>query len=202
MMRTLVATIILIGVGLVMFMPGCRPKHAPPTPGPDSGLQLPQQPATQTSTPTTRPFAGPGLQLAYSSDWQPTASGDADYALMLVPRENVNGSDVSLSVEIPKLPPHIPGMIPLGSVVKGYIDDVKKQHPGVHVEPPVATKLAGANARRVTSTWTDSGKGLSEEAVLTVRSDRVYIFRANADEPNRQRAAHALDELLGSVQWR
>jgi len=186
-----------------MFMPGCRPKHGPPSPGPESGLESPQPPATQTSAPTTRPFAGPGLQLAYSSEWQSAPSGDADYALMLVPRDGAGGSaDVSLSVDIPKLPPHIPGMIPLGSVVRGYIDDVKQQHPDVHVEQPVPAKLAGANARRVTSTWTAGGKEFSEQAVLTVRSDRVYIFRANADQPNRQRTTHALDELLNSVQWR
>jgi hypothetical protein len=93
-------------------------------------------------------------------------------------------------------------MIPLGSVVKGYIDDMKQQHADVHVESPVATKVAGNNARRVMSIWTTGGKEFSEDAVLTVRSDRVYIFRANADEPNRQHVTQALDELLNSVQWR
>jgi hypothetical protein len=51
------------------------------------------------------------------------------------------------------------------------------------------------------SSWTANGKELSEDAILTVRSDRVYIFRANADAPDRQRASQALDQLLESVRW-
>jgi len=51
------------------------------------------------------------------------------------------------------------------------------------------------------SSWTSGGKEFSEEAILTVRSDRVYIFRANADESNRQRATHALEALLETVRW-
>jgi hypothetical protein len=139
--------------------------------------------------------------LSYPERWREVSSGD--YTLRLVPHDAADDSDVSVSVEIPKLPPHIPGLIPLGSVASGYVDDMKQQHAGVEIAPPAATKVAGANARRVVSTWKAAdGKALSEDAVLTVKGDRVFIFRANADESNRDRATQVLDELLDSVQWR
>ena len=53
----------------------------------------------------------------------------------------------AVSLEVPKLPPHIPGLIPLGSVVGGYIDDLKKQHPGVKVDDP-STNPANGRGRR------------------------------------------------------
>jgi hypothetical protein len=206
MIRTLATT--CLSTAMLCSLVGCGPKHdgdrsdqnattSPASPAPSEAAT---PTAAPTATPTTKPFTGPGIQLAYGGGWR--TANDPDYALMLVPDGGGKTSDVSVSVEVPKLPPHIPGMIPLGSVVNGYVDDMKKQHAGVHVAPPATRKVAGANARRVMSSWTTGGKEFSEEAILTVRSDRVYIFRANADEPNRQRATHALNELLNSVQWR
>jgi hypothetical protein len=188
-----------LSAAMLCSLVGCGPKHDGDR-GDQNATTSPASPgATEGTAPTTKPFAGPGIYLAYGGGWR--TANDRDYALMLVPDGAAKTSDVSMSVEVPKLPPHIPGMIPLGSVVNGYVDDMKKQHADVHVQPPVATKVAGANARRVMSSWTTGGKELSEEAVLTIRGDRVYIFRANADEPNRQRATHALDQLLESVRW-
>jgi hypothetical protein len=198
--RTLASTI--LSAAVLCSAGGCGPKRDHDR-GDENTTTSPASPAspapTESATPTTRPFTGPGVQLGYGGEWRKT--DDPDYALMLVPDGAGKTSDVSLSVEVPKLPPHIPGMIPLGSVVKGYIDDMKQQHAGVHVEPPSMTKVAGTNARRVVSSWTANGKELSEDAVLTVHADRVYIFRANADAPNRAHATHTLDALLESVHW-
>jgi hypothetical protein len=44
---------------------------------------------------------------------------------MLVPT-GVKLEDTSISLDVPKLPPHIPGLIPIGSVRNGYLDDLKK----------------------------------------------------------------------------
>jgi hypothetical protein len=193
MIRTLATT--FLSATVLCSAIGCGPKRDR-----DRGDENPAE-SPAGAAPTTRPFDGPGIQLAYGGGWK-TAS-DPNYVLVLVPDGTTsNASDVSVSVEVPKLPPHIPGLIPLGSVVNGYVDDMKKQHVDVQVEPPVATKVAGANARRVASTWkTTDGKSLSEDAVLTVKGDRVFIFRANADESNRERASTALDGLIESVRW-
>jgi hypothetical protein len=185
----------LVSFAIVAFVAvasgGCQ-KHGTGKDGVPDGLS--------PGGPTTRPFSAPGVTLSYPENWREVSSGD--FALRLVPHDAADDSDVSVSVEIPKLPPHIPGLIPLGSVASGYVDDMKQQHAGVEIAPTAAAKVAGANARRVMSTWKAAdGKALSEDAVLTVKGDRVFIFRANADEPNRERASTALDELLESVRW-
>jgi hypothetical protein len=146
---------------------------------------------------TTTEFTGPGIQLSYPSGWSPVPSDEL--VLRLAPP---SASKTVVSIDVPKLPPHIPGLIPLGAVVNGYVDDLKKQDPHVNVEQPVEIKVAGANARRVGSTRTVDGSPLVEDAVLTVHGDRVYIFRANSESSGQQDARNALDALIDSVQWR
>jgi hypothetical protein len=214
MIRTLVSTF-AISIGGLALASGCGQKqvahpdegaHAPSLPSTTAPTQPP--PPAQTATnakpaadhaPSAQPFSGPGVQLSYGGDWH--ATDHAEYALVIVPEGAGKSSDVSVTVEVPDLPPHIPGMIPLGRVVKGSIDDIKKEHADAHVEAPTTTKVAGTNARRVVTTWSADGKELAEDAVLTVHGDHVYIFRANADQPNRDRASHELDQLLESVRW-
>ena len=191
-MKRLVGSWLVALIGFALTAAGCQ-KHVGKAEETAEGLS--------SAGPTTRPVSAPGVSLSYPESWREV--GSTDYALRLVPREAPDDSDVFVSLEIPKLPPHIPGLIPLGSVVSGYVDDMRKQHADVQVEPAAAMKLAGVNARRVFSTWpAATGKELSEDAVLTVRGDRVYIFRANADKPNRETARRGLDALLESVQWR
>ena len=137
-----------------------------------------------------------GVRLSYPGEWWPVACDD--YVLKLVHQ----GLEQSISLDVPKLPPHVPGFIPLGMVVNGYVDDVKKKHPGVSISQPEAKKVSGANARRVTSRWKDAdGQEHSEHAVLTVHDDRVYIFRANAPAAGIARVRQALDVILATVTW-
>ncbi len=206
MMCTLASKFVVLAGALaaLALASGCGQKqvaHAPDQSAHAPSLPSTSAPPPQTAhAPTSRPFSGPGVQLAYGGDWH--ATDTADYALVIVPEGAGKSSDASVTVEIPKLPPHVPGLIPLGSVVNGYIDDIKKQHTDAQVEKPEAMKIAGVNARRVVSTWKADGKAVSEDAVLAIHSDHVYIFRANADEANRDRAKAELDALLQSVQWR
>ena len=169
---------------------GCRPRQDPPAP---SRAPLATAPAVGT-------FTGQGVRLNYPTQWTPVSSND--FVLRLVPADAArHAAAPAVSLDVPKLPPHIPGFIPLGAVVNGYIDDMKKQHAGVHVEESTATKVAGANARRVRSTWQQAGRTLSEDAVLTVHGDRVYIFRANARAEEADAARTVLDGILDSVIW-
>ncbi len=158
--------ILVVATSCLFF--GCRPKDMPPT--------------TQPLSSAMREFASVehGVRFGYPAGWSSTPT-DA-YVLQIV-----SGSS-SISLDVPKLPVHVPGFIPLGMVVNGYVDDLKKKAPAVKVEAPVALKVAGANAKRV--------KSSVEDAVLTVHGDRVYIFRATPD------ASDVLDDLLRSVQWK
>jgi hypothetical protein len=155
-------------------------------------------PESSPALPETTEFASEvhGIRLAYPRSWSPTASDE--YVLKLVspcPGE-------SISLDIPKLPPHVPGLIPIGMVVNGYLDDLKKKNSGVAVSPTESMKVSGANARRVRTMWKDAeGSAQSEDAVLVVNRDRVYIFRANAAGSEDRNASSTLDGILTSVQW-
>ncbi len=164
-------------LALLMFSTGCRTHSV-------------AQPAAPL--PASAEFASHGVRLRYAPPWSP--ADNANYVLMLVDPARPG---LTISLDVPKLPPHVPGLIPLGMVVNGYVDDLKKQHPGVAVSDALATRVAGANAKRVRSTWDSQ----SEEAVLTVHGDRVYILRANSPVADAASATELLDAILGSVKW-
>lgn len=152
---------------------------------------------TPQHSPTVFQSKGMGVELTYPAGW--VARSNPDYVLDVSP--DAAHDRVSISLDVPRLPPHIPGLIPLGSVVNGYLDDLKKQAPGVEIERPTDTTVAGARARRVRSSWESSGEMRIEIAVLTVNKDRVYIFRANAAESHERDVATVFDQMLESVKW-
>src|SRR5687768_2920171 len=89
--------------------------------------------APLTTAPSRVAFAGPGVRLSYPPAW--TAVPSDDFVLRLVPAGAADdAASPSVSLDVPKLPPHIPGLIPLGSVVRGYVNDLKKNHPDVTVD--------------------------------------------------------------------
>jgi hypothetical protein len=170
---------------LIILAAGCRPRDpAPPAP-------------TQPVAAATTEFASHGVRFSYPADWSPVP--DVDYVLRVAPRENADA--MSIALDVPRLPPHIPGFIPLGMVVNGYVDDLRKQQAAVEIDPPVDMKLGGANARRVRSRRTMNGKTLVEDAVLAVHGDRVYILRANSEAGTGPAARDALNAILASVAW-
>jgi hypothetical protein len=148
-------------------------------------------PATMPSGPVFAGSAGPSTHpvsfvstakrvgLEYPPDWKPTPS--SDYLLLLVPVGASSSNERSISLDVPDLPLHVPGMIPLGSVVNGYLDDLKKQHAGLRVEESMSCAMPATKCRRVRSTWTANGRQFIEQAQLMVHGDGVYILRANDD---------------------
>src|SRR5436190_2081500 len=68
-----------------------------------------------------------GVRLEWPEGWAQHKS--ADFVLLLRPAAKGRGDEASapsLSLDVPDLPPHIPGMIPIGSVRNGYLDDLRK----------------------------------------------------------------------------
>jgi hypothetical protein len=153
--------------------------------------------------PASKPtvFARPklGIQLAYPPGWE--ARANKDYELFLKPARSGDGGDTLMSLDVPELPFHVPGMIPIGSVRSGYLDDLKKQVGPVTTEdlqPP----NVGASARMVQSRWkTPSGEGVEETALLMVHGDRVYLLRARAASGHAEETRAAFDEVVRSVRW-
>ena len=184
---------------VLVLAPGCRSGGAPEARNEFNPL------ATTAPSADVIEFVSDarGVRLAYPSDWVPAPSDD--YVLLLVPAnraaDDTTFATASMSLDVPKLPLHIPGLIPPGAVVNGYVDDLKTRFPDTKVVESVPTKLAGTNARRVRSTWTADGRPMTEDAVLAVHGDRVYILRLTADARDYARAVDAFDDVLASVRW-
>jgi hypothetical protein len=179
------------GVLLTLFTVSCR-KSVPAIAARDQ--------AANTTSPAETEFASEplGIRLAYPANW--VAATSDEFVLKIVPSDQgkSTSSKSAISLDVPKLPPHIPGFIPLGLVVNGCIDDLKKQYPGVQVGKPVETKVAGATARRVRSKLNSH----VEQAILTVHGDRVYIFRGNSTIDEEANMQAALDRVLATVKWK
>lgn len=189
---------------LLLLPAGCRPK------GPAGARADSTEPLPATTAPAEAGVfasAQHGFRLTYPPEWEPVPSAEFVLSLQLRGAGGVDTNEAgttfaaAISVDVPKLPPHIPGWIPLGLVVNGYVDDLKERYADLRLEESAPTKLAGANARRVRSTWTIDGRPQVEDAVLTARGDRVYIFRLTADSRDYARALAVYESVLRSVTW-
>jgi hypothetical protein len=164
-----------------------------------------------TMPPTTAPLAAPpaatvfarpdlGVELTQPGGWVKHPS--EDYVLLLQPASASSPAGPALSLDVPDLPFHIPGMIPIGSVRGGYLDDLRKQVGQMTVEDLPSPDVGGATARLVRSTWhPDGDQAVSETALLMVHGDRVYILRARADAAHEAEARAAFDEVVRSMRW-
>jgi hypothetical protein len=215
--------LILIAAGLAIsaaaMLPasGCRHK-GPALPGetpvdPKSATRPEIAPAgkpatTASTTPSTAAassigtFSSPklGIRLQYPADWKPTES--KDYELLLVPAKKpaAGDADRSISLDVPDLPPHIPGMIPIGLVKNGYLDDLKKQYGAIETREEAMT-VAGAEGRLLISHWKKDGRSFSDIAVVVVHANRVYILRAAGDQAGEPAIRAVFDGIAKSVQW-
>src|SRR3954452_17336449 len=101
----------------LMASPGCARHRATPPPPP------PTKPATTTQPMSLFTNEPGGIQLTLPSQWQKRPSND--YVLMLAPIGAKSNEQGSISLDIPQLPTHIRGLIPIGSVKSGYLDDLR-----------------------------------------------------------------------------
>jgi hypothetical protein len=160
-------------------------------------------PATAPLGAPATVFARPdlGVELTQPAGW--AARPNKDYVLLLRPA-SANGAEApEISLDVPDLPFHIPGMIPIGAVRSGYLDDLRKQVGQMTVEDLPPPDVGGAAARMVRSTWHPAGGGLgvSETALLMGHGDRVYILRGRADEAHAGETRAGFDEIVRSIKW-
>ncbi len=166
--------------------------------------------ATMTPpVPTTRPTAAmpqvfdstaAGIHLAFPAAWTARpATGSTVFKAAAPPA--ADGGSATLTLDVPTLPAHIPGFLPIGLIVNGYVEDVKKRLPDATGTPREVT-VADATARRVTLAGHDAaGRPSTDDAVLMVHADRVYILSADSDPAGRAAATAALDAAVGSIRW-
>ena len=126
----------ILAVGAMI---GCR----------DAGAEAdPTNPAT--TAPATKQagvFRDDKLDIAleYPAGWM--ARRSKDDLLLLVPGGGPEG--MSLALDVPDLPVHVPGLIPMGSVQDGYVNDLRKQVGPVQVKQLSPPAIPRAQARLI-----------------------------------------------------
>lgn len=178
-------------LAMMLLSAGCRHRAAQPV-GP--ATQIP--PADVAANPTYSNESA-HIRFAYPARWETRKS--EDYVFLAAAPGQPNGP--SLSLDIPTLPFHLPGMIGIGLVQNGYLDDLKKQHPDLKVEPITPRTVSGVAGRRVESTWPQSGRPAAEIALLLVHADRVYILRVNGPADDLPTLRRVFDEAVNSIEW-
>ncbi len=140
-----------------------------------------------------------GVRMLAPPGWSQIDS--RDYAIALVPA----GATVPvISLDIPWIPVHLPGMINMPRVENGYLDDLKKQHPGVETsgKDQAIPGGGGGAARRIESAW-DSGSARRREiAVLIIHKDQVYILRLEGSNEQAEANLKPFDRVMQSMLWK
>jgi hypothetical protein len=196
----------LLGVALLVAV-SCVRHHASSSTGSAPAEADRSAPILTTQPAAPSPLVPPavafedrstGIRLEYPGDWQPREHGD--YALRIAPAGQASaGAEITL--DIPALPPHLPGMIPLGLVEKGYVDDLKQSFPGLRVEERSDHRVPGAHARLVRSAWQADGGERAEVALLMVHGDHVYILRLTGPAGDVASARPIFDQTSRSIRW-
>ena len=203
-----------LGLAAVALLPtwGCLHKgHAPGLAVKPGGVAATKGSSTTTSTirPATTAALGTNvsfsklkIRLAFPAVWIPRES--KEYELLLLPSKKavMNSTFPMISLDIPDLPPHIPGMIPIGLVKNGYLDDLKKElGKVVPVTLEDSPKIPGAQGRMLRSTWNGiDGHRMADTALVLIHADHVYILRARFEAEDRM-TPQAFEEILKSIEW-
>lgn len=166
---------------------------------PPVAMKIPASAPVIMPTKTFQNAAG-GISLSYPADWKPQPAKTSVLSVANLP--STAAGHASLSLDIPKLPWHVPGMIPIGIVTNDYASDVRKnQIPDAVVEENVTITVPDAKARRITSVGHSAGKPAIDVAVIMVHNDQVYILSVDSDDTGRDLADKVLDAAVISVKW-
>jgi hypothetical protein len=184
----------VIVVGLILAILGCRDNE----PAPATSTSLVSSTAISSTAPTTQPTSFVAPSLGVSVSWPPgwTTKPSQDYVLMLV-----SAAGQSISLDVPDLPVHLPGMIPIGLVKNGYLDDLRKHVGKLDIVEESSPEIPHAKARFVHSSWSNGDHSFIEIALLLVHADRVYIIRADSSAERYQDTRTAFDAVVRSLQW-
>lgn len=181
----------LAGMIVMLFaLEGCQRHHSlnnnPATPPSPSGMA--QYFNTQH-----------GIQLNYPARW--TAHPSDDYVLLLMPPGVDQPQTCSLSLDIPDLPPHLPGMIRMGMIKNGYLDDLRKKAPDLKIVEDQPHPIDAADGHLVRTTWTNNGQSFCESALLLIHKGDVFIIRSSSDADHLSTARPVFEQVVGSIRW-
>jgi hypothetical protein len=192
-------------LAVVLFIAGClRSNDRSTTAGeqsdrPDGNVIKTVEP--QVSQPTQSnsfTYAPAGVEVSWPAGWKQSKLDEREWAI--VPVEDARPGQ-SISMDVPTLPPHIPGMIPIGRVRAGFIKDLGEKYGKVETQDLTPPAIADCSSKMVRCSWSKDGKVWQETALLMVHGDAVYIFRANSDTDHEQPTREAFDKVLKSITW-
>jgi len=202
-----------IPLACLMSLAGCERKTIEPSAvaaSTASVAPLSTAPVDDSATvPATAPSAAPvtmltfehkdtGLHAQYPSTWKSVK--DKDYELKLVPADGSSGRQIT--IDVPDLPPHFPGMIRLGLIENGFVKDLKSQHKDVHIERSEDHPAnGGAKCRLVESSWTEGGKPRKQMALLMMRKEHVYILAYECNAADAPAVQADFDKIAASLSW-
>src|SRR5437762_7543514 len=100
-------------------------------------------------------YAPAGIELSWPDGWQQTQKEGYEWTIIPAGEKGSEkgGAERWIPLDVPTLPFHPPGMIPIGSVESGYLDDLKKQFGKLDVMELTPAKIPRAKARFVRTAW-------------------------------------------------
>ena len=174
--------------------------------------------AKATDAPATQPSEAPKAERADADDKGGTFKYDpaaveiswpagwkrgtvSNYEWAIVPSKDA-GQDQSVSMDIPDLPPHIPGMIPVSRVCSSYVKHLGEKNGKVDKQDLTPPSIPDASMKMVRCSWSKDGKGWQETGLLIVHADHVYIFRASSDTEHEKATRETFDKVVQSLKWK
>lgn len=145
-------------------------------------------------------FAPAGVELSWPNGWKQTQKESYEWAI--VPADDKHGADCWISLDVPTLPFHPPGMIPISRVESGYVDDLKKQFGKLDTKELTPPTISNAKERFVRCAWQKDGQNMQQTALLLVHDDHVYIVRSRSDVDHEQPTRETFDAVVASITWK
>lgn len=130
----------------------------------------------------------------YPASWRPRIGGET---LDLVPVTDDSGGHRTVSIDVPSIPPHLPGMITLERIENGYVNDLVKHFADVKVVSSTDFPMNDARATLLQATAVDA----KMYTVLAMRHERVYIIASETDVAGADAGKKAVNMILASWQW-
>ena len=190
---------------------GCRGRSAGAAHAKSATRPSPALAATTRSTAATTAAAAVGetklfedrahgFSIRYPAGW--TLRNDPENVFTADARPN-DETGPELSVAVPKLPAHVPGMVPLGAVQSGYVDDLRKRLRDVRTEQEETGGIAipAAHLRKFSATGKDDKGERKLEVLIVYRNDRLYIVTAEAPAAEAAKSQAAFDQAVASWNW-
>jgi hypothetical protein len=137
-----------------------------------------------------------GIGFSFPAGWKQNRLSDTQVRL-----EAPGPAKISITLDVPKLPWHPFGIIPIGSVRDGYVEDQQKRLTDAKVTNLPDPTVPDASQRRVKISGHENGAAMVDDAALIVHADRVYILSLDCADPDYTAAKSALDTAVQTLHW-